>query len=772
MKQRDSIEKFVGDQLSRWPLACENFRALKNVEVRNFNVGGLDVKLQFNPARIGSSAAKTDKASIAKRPCFLCSENRYREQFNINFEGRKGKKYDILLNPFPIFPCHLVIPSTQHAPQSIAKRYVDILDMAKAYPDYTFFYNGPMCGASAPDHHHFQAAPKGLMPLENDVESLLREIPRDARGNYIHPAEGCRDGAWADTLVYFCSLQDAHLYHYKRFVRGIFVLRSRTTKSAAKLFYRLLDTVPAPEGESEPRFNMISTYRGGEYHTIIIFRTTHRSHHYFSDGPDHLTMSPGCADMAGVLIAPVREEFEKMTPGLLADMLGEVTLSEADEKRIIWKLTRSQQILNVGIMSAPEIRFEIISDGAGIQKAVYREGKVDYNGALYDELYFDAATPSTVFADPSFVLHDVVIGKNFHWQRRETQKFAGSLKIVVAGKELVAINTVGVEDYLLSVISSEMKATASLEFLKAHAVISRSWVMAQIKARAAKKECPFPLDVTNLPELMTVLDREFAAKDERKVDDGLVHIEKWYDHDDHKHFDVCADDHCQRYQGLTRAVGENVKKAVDGTWGEVLTYGGEICDARFSKCCGGSSELFSSCWADEDKPYLKALPDTPGHDPEGECFCNTSDKAILNQVLNDYDIESDDFYRWTVRTPKSALSELLMRKSGVPVGEIKALRALETGPSGRIKKLLVEGSVRSLAVGKELEIRRLLSESHLRSSAFESRFEGDDIVLDGRGWGHGVGLCQIGAAVMASKGYEYREILEHYYPGSVIEDGK
>ncbi|MCQ2143969.1 MAG: DUF4922 domain-containing protein [Bacteroidales bacterium] len=570
MKQRDSIEKFVGDQLSRWPLACDNFRALKNVEVRSFTIGGLDVRLQFNPARIASSAAKTDKASIAERPCFLCPENRFKEQFNINFEGRKGKKYDVLLNPFPIFPSHLVIPSAQHTPQSIAGRYVDILDMAKAYPGYTFFYNGPKCGASAPDHHHFQAAPKGLMPLENDVEALLAEVPRDSRGNYIPPKEGERDGAWADTLRYFCSLQDAHLYHYDRFVHGIFVLRSRTTKSAAKLFYRLLDAVPAPEGESEPRFNMISTWRGGEYHTIIIFRTTHRSHHYFSDGPDHLTMSPGCADMAGVLISPVREEFEKLTPKMLAAMLDEVTLSESDEKRIIWKLTRSQSILNVGIMSAPEIRFEIISDGAGVQKASFREGKVDYNGALYDELYFDAATPSTVFASPSFILHEVEIGKNFHWQRRETQKFAGSLRIIAVGRELVAINVVGVEDYLLSVISSEMKATASLEFLKAHAVISRSWVMAQIKARTAEKPARLPLDITNLPGLMTVLDNEFSSHEDEAVDDGMVHVEKWYDHSDHKYFDVCADDHCQRYQGLTRAVGENVKKAVDSTWGEVL----------------------------------------------------------------------------------------------------------------------------------------------------------------------------------------------------------
>jgi len=770
MKQRDSIEKFVGDQLSRWPLACENFRALKNVETRSFVIGGLEVRLQFNPARIASSAAKTDKASIAGRPCFLCSENRFKEQFNIGFEGRKGKKYDILLNPYPIFPCHLVIPSVQHTPQSISKRYVDILDMAKAYPDYTFFYNGPECGASAPDHHHFQAAPKGLMPLENDVEALLSDIPRDSRGNYIPPEDGGRDGAWADTLRYFCSLQDAHLYHYDRFVNGIFVLRSRTTKSAAKLFYRLLDAAPAPEGGSEPRFNMISSFRGGEYHTIVIFRTTHRSHHYFSEGPGHLTMSPGCADMAGVLIAPVREDFEKMTPELLSEMLGEVTLSEADEKRIIWKLSRCQAVLNVGIMSAPELRFEILHDGAGVQKATYREGKVDYNGALYDELLFDAATPSTVFASPSFVLYDVEIGKNFHWQRRETQKFAGSLRIIAVEKELVAINTVGVEDYLVSVISSEMKATASLEFLKAHAVISRSWGMAQIRSRDRKKPCTLPLDVANLPGLLTVLDGELAAKSSAKVDDGFVHLEKWYDHEDHKHFDVCADDHCQRYQGLTRAVGERVKRAVDETWGEVLTYDGEICDARFSKCCGGSSELFRTCWADEDKPYLKALPDTPGHDPKGECFCDTSDRTILGQILNDYDIESDDFFKWKVRIPESSLSELVMRKSGVVIGKIKGFVPLEAGPSGRIWKLRIEGSLKSLVVGKELEIRRVLSDSHLRSSAFEARLDGDDFVLEGRGWGHGVGLCQIGAAVMASKGFRYTEILQHYYPGSQIEN--
>ncbi|MGN0189575.1 MAG: SpoIID/LytB domain-containing protein [Candidatus Cryptobacteroides sp.] len=480
-----------------------------------------------------------------------------------------------------------------------------------------------------------------------------------------------------------------------------------------------------------------------------------------------------------MLITVRQEDFDKLDTPLLSQMLSEVSCTKEDEALVIRRLTRTQPKLEVGIMSAKEIVFEILSDGAGPRKASLQEGKIQYDGALYDELYFGEDTLSTMFAQPSFVLHDVVIGKGFHWQQAEDQRFAGALKIVAGRDCLTAVNVVGVEDYLLSVISSEMKSTSSLEFLKAHAVISRSWVMSQIKARDARKGKAPEMHPCTLAHLVTSLDAQLSKKEAGAS--GTGDYVKWYDRSQHKDYDVCADDHCQRYQGLTRAVGQTVRKAVDLTWGQVLTYGGEICDARFSKCCGGVTERFSACWEDKDYDYLPALPDTPGHDPEGKPFCDTSDPLVLTQVLNNYDRSTTDFYRWEQEYSKEEITNLIISRSGTDIGELVGLRPLERGGSGRITLLEVVGTKASFKVGKELEIRRILSDSHLRSSAFEPQYRTSDgtavrpsdrswsrLVLKGSGWGHGVGLCQIGAAVMASQGYGFREILNHYYPGAVV----
>ncbi|MCD8313364.1 MAG: SpoIID/LytB domain-containing protein, partial [Bacteroidales bacterium] len=651
---------------------------------------------------------------------------------------------------------------------------------------------------SAPDHHHFQGTTRGRMPLENDVDRLL-------------------DAKDTETLEYLTSIQDAELYHYRKFTTGIYVLRGRNVKSVGRLFYRLLDCAPTVEGDREPRFNLYTYCKSGEYRCIVIFRTQHRSHHYFSDGPDHLTMSPGCVDMAGLFIVPVREDYEKLDAKLLSDMLAEVSIPEETDAAISRRMTRGQRLVSVGIMSAKEIVFEIRSDGAGSRKAVWKEGKIEYDGALYDELYFDERPLASMFAEPTFILHGVTIGKGFHWQRTETQRFAGALKIIVEGDELTAINVIGVEDYLLSVISSEMNAAASLEFLKAHAVISRSWIMAQMEGREESGE-----DVSRKVEVV----------------DGETRITCWYGRAQHSRYDVCADDHCQRYQGVQRAVGRNVRLAIDATWGEVLTYDGKICDARFSKCCGGMMEKFSTCWEDRDLPYLQAIPDTPDHAPLGESpsdraipavrmsysvlrdrllddfvdrlpeddtgesdsggvaancgsdgggeksgtgagarpFCDTTDGAVLSQVLNDYDLETADFYRWSVVYERKEISALISKNVGIDIGTLTVLEPLEIGPSGRIWKLRIRGDKATVVVGKELEIRKVLSTSHLKSSAFtpiyldvegnpvEASARWSEIMLRGKGWGHGVGLCQIGAAVMASKGYDYREILQHYYP--------
>ena len=743
------IEKFICDQLSVWPMAAENYRNLKKAETRTLPVGGLNVVLQYNPARKISSEAKLDKKSISERPCFLCPENRPREQYDIDFEGRKGKRYRITLNPYPIFPSHLVISSTDHTPQSIWHRYPDMLDFVATNRKYACYYNGPESGASAPDHMHFQGCPRGMMPLENAVDKLLGS----ARSH--------------SELECLTNLKEAKLYHLNMFTRGIFVLRGATPKSVTKLFYRLADCASMTlGGEPEPKFNVISWFEDNEYRSLVIFRSKHRPHNYFSDGPDHLSMSPGCADMGGVMVAPEESDYEKMTPELLSQVISEVSIGEDDEKALVWRLTRHQQTLEVGIMSGQQISFEIISDGNGEQKVEYSEGKILYNGTLYDQLIFDAKTPSTMFAEPSFILHGVTIGVDFHWERQVTQKFAGRLKFITDGGKVTAVNEIGVEDYLLSVISSEMKSSAGLEFLKAHSVISRSWVMAQILNRKKSVAGFLPCEAPhNVAELVTMLDCKAGEGKEESHDTEYI---KWFDHDDHKVFDVCADDHCQRYQGLTMAVGETVRKAIDQTWGLVLKSGGEICDARFSKCCGGRMELFSTCWEDKDYPYLQALPDTPDEKPGGDPFCDATDEKILSQVLNDYDLETKDFYRWTVEYSRNEVSDLIRTRSGIDFGTIQELIPIERGPSGRIKRLRVVGSKREMIIGKELIIRKWLSSSHLKSSAFTVIWNGDKLTLKGSGWGHGVGLCQIGAAVMASKGYCFQAILGHYYPGSEL----
>lgn len=729
----NQIDKFVKDQLSVWPLAAENYRSLKKAGSKVLSIGGLPVTVQLNPCRRISSEASLDKESINRRPCFLCPENRPAEQTNMEFEGRKGRRYRVTLNPYPIFPSHLVISSFEHTSQSIWHRYQDLLDFVRENNEYLGFYNGPESGASAPDHMHFQACPQGLTPLQNRVDELL------AAGD-------------DKTLDYLTNVKEARLFHLNEYARGVFVLCGATAKSTAKLFYRLLDCAPVPDGSSEPKMNIIAWCHEGEYRTAVIFRERHRPHNYSSSGADHLAMSPGCADLAGVYVTTREDDFDKLDAGLLSQVVREIAASEETEKEIIWRLTRSQRRLEVGIMSGSEIEFEIISDGAGRQKVEYSQGRISYNGALYDELVFEAQTEATMFAEPSFILYGVTIGVDFHWERKVTQKFAGTLKFIVDGGKVTAVNIVGVEDYLLSVISSEMKASAGLEFLKAHAVISRSWVMAQVEHRQSH--------VSRTPEPSCPVSEPV---------EGAEEYIKWFDHDDHTLFDVCADDHCQRYQGLTMAVGDTVRKAVDQTWGLVLTSEGKICDARFSKCCGGRMELFSTCWEDKDYPYLQPLPDTADCVEGGDVFCDTKDEKILSQVLNDYDLETRDFYRWRTEYSRTEVSDLVRRRSGMDFGTIRDLVPVERGPSGRLKRLKVVGDKKTMIIGKELIIRRWLSDSHLKSSAFEVHWDGDHLTLDGSGWGHGVGLCQIGAAVMAAKGYTFDRILLHYYPGSILE---
>ena len=422
--------------------------------------------------------------------------------------------------------------------------------------------------------------------------------------------------------------------------------------------------------------------------------------------------------------------------------------------------------VDVGILRATQIKFDLIGDFSSntsvcaAKNIVYIEnGKLLYNGVFCNELVFSPCNDEDVFT-----LHDVVIGVNFHWQRKESQTFKGELRFIVEDGEVRAINRIGVEEYLVSVISSEMSATSSLEFLKAHAIVSRSWLYAQLLRKDKVQQGTLGWE-----------------NDEETI--------RWYAREDHLLFDLCADDHCQRYQGVTRAYNPNVVRAVNETSGLVLKYDNEVCDARFSKCCGGVTELFSSCWENMNPGYLKAfrdcengtsLPDLTIEEgarawieSNPPAYCFTNDKKVLSQILNGYDQETNDFYRWRVEYTQEELSMIVAERSGIDLGLIEELVPLERGASGRIIRLRVVGSKATRVVGKELEIRRWLSRSHLYSSAFvvdKIEREGNlCFLLKGAGWGHGVGLCQVGAAVMGENGATHIQILCHYYPGTAVE---
>lgn len=427
-----------------------------------------------------------------------------------------------------------------------------------------------------------------------------------------------------------------------------------------------------------------------------------------------------------------------------------------------------QPIISVGIMHHDKIEITFNGNYRCIDTNQIFTGT--YTAEIADnQILFGSLNARTITLEPvdnvsTFDIHHVVIGINFHWQREEVQRFTGSLKLLFDINYIHAINIVPIEQYLTSVISSEMSATSSEELLKAHAVTSRSWLMAQLSKSKQVKATDYT----------SVIDTE------------TEHI-RWYDREDHTLFDVCADDHCQRYQGITRAASPYVTKAVNDTLGQVITHDGEICDARFSKCCGGITEQFENCWEPIHHKYLMSvadgnrqlsLLDLTQEDnarkwimSEPEAFCNTKDKATLKQILNSYDQETSDFYRWKVRYSVAELSQLICQRTGIDYGDIKSLTAVERGPSGRIIKLRIEGSKRTLTIGKELEIRKALSATHLYSSAFvvDRDAVNGDFILHGAGWGHGVGLCQIGAAVMGEKGFGYKEILSHYFKNTIIE---
>lgn len=748
---KTEVARLFSEQLEQWTQARDNYRALEQVEQKSVCVNGMNVIVQFNPARIVSSGAKVDAKTIQTRKCFLCEQNRPEVQWGIDFESASGRTYQVLLNPFPIFPRHLTIPDAVHTDQRIEGRVADMLELAAELDDFVLFYNGPKCGASAPDHMHFQAGNKGFLPLQ----AQFAELPR-------------RD---------FLVTASTRLSLLETLLPGCFVIESKSTEEAVYYFEELYRHLPVREDETEPMMNLLCWFDEGTYRLLVLTRRQHRPSCYFAEGEENILLSPASVDLGGVFITPLPKDFEKITAADLEKILFEVCTDKEGQEALYQALQadfrRFQPAVTVGIMNEPEIRVDFKGSYrqgetccSGEESFVCQDGHVAWRGALYPELYFKATEPTD-----QFELKDVTIGVNFHWERKENQCFAGDLKLIVENNRLTAVNCIGVEDYLLSVISSEMSATASKNLLKAHAVISRSWLMAQWMKNRALVEAQASYCSCHEDEHNRI---------------------KWYDREDHTHFDVCADDHCQRYQGLTRATSRTVAEVIAETWGETLVYDGKICDARFSKCCGGVSEAFESCWEPVHHPYLvqirdaaqATLPDLTREEEarrwilsEPEAYCNTRDHEILSQVLNDYDQETAHFYRWTQAYDQAELSALVRERSGIDFGDIVDLIPIERGPSGRLIRLKIVGTLRTMELGKELEIRRTLSTSHLYSSAFIVEKEGTvpgtelpaKFILRGAGWGHGVGLCQIGAAVMGAQGHTYDKILLHYFSGAEIE---
>ena len=873
----ETLHNFFESQLREWPMACLGHEALSEVWCRELASPKLPVALrvQCNPARLVSTGAKVDKASIAARPCFLCAKNRPEEQRSLG----QGEDFEWLVNPFPILPKHYTIAAKQHRPQRFLDAYAAMIQAVKALPEeYIVFYNGPRCGASAPDHLHLQAGIGEEIPLIKYAKSLQFPAGPQAIAPFGYLVYVIRDAENADT------------------------------------FNRLYAQLPIPEGEDEPYMNVAAYRKEDRVHLLVIPRRAHRPHCYHAEGERQYLISPGAIDMCGLIVTPRAEDYGRLTTTQAADILCEVGV-------------RTEPTIDVGIMQGEEIRFEAsplplqrrgdsdITDAyqsAQVTYTAYLKKETDNNTYIIikgenceyiakDSVEFKAPLLGRGRGEATFSLHGVTIGKEFHWQQQETQTFQGSLILRIIDGELHAINRIAIEDYLTSVIASEMSGTSSVELLKAHAVISRSWLLAQMasplplprrgdseatnndnksilsieKYKTAhpdiyallkenaqeQKRYPteaekclwemlrakkmgyrfrrqhiigdFIVDFICLPlNLIIEVDGEYHnTPKQQEVDqlrdsilnqagytilrftneevigniDNVLHrittvmtespllgrgrgeAIKWYDREAHTHFDVCADDHCQRYQGVSRKVTPQVHEAIRATRGIVLSYEGEVCDARFSKCCGGRTELYESCWDDTPHPYLSVVDDP---------FCNTDDPKILSEVLNHYD-QSTAFYRWKVEYTQEELSELVRRRSGFDYGLITDLIPIERGPSGRIVRLQIVGTKATRIIGKELEIRRTLSETHLYSSAFEvekrsltptlsqgegasniadtqspllGRGKGEAFVLHGRGWGHGVGLCQIGAAVMGAKGYNYQEILHHYYPEATLTE--
>lgn len=750
--------RFFNRQLETWDTARESYRNLAKAQRREMDCDGIVLAVQHNAARIASTGADISAAAIAERPCFLCPDRRPEQQTARTLDG----DYVLLVNPFPILPVHFTVATRAHEAQAILPHYAEIYRILTFSPDMTVIYNGPKCGASAPDHAHLQAGAGDALPLRTAWQRLYSNAER-----VIEHGEA--------TLSY---LPDAPA--------PCFAIKTVTPSDGETLFRRLYDALPTRRGESEPRMNIVAWRDGDAYITVVISRRKHRPDCYHATDAAQRLISPGAIDMAGLLIAPRRSDYDALAPQEALDILRQCGASDKAMRRTIALLRGHNDVaadvrrrfpdgeptVSVGIVSGASIRFRLNKAFSakgeritGEQTVTLSDGAIEWNDRQYRELSFVPLSP-----DATFSLDNVTVGTGFHWQSNERLTFGGTLRIAVEADRLHAVNVLPVEQYLESVISSEMSATSSIELLKAHAVISRSWLLAQMERRRKTADGGGFFSFT-------------------KKDDELI---RWYDREDHTIFDVCADDHCQRYHGVTQKPNANVKEAVRQTAGQILVDGTEICDARFSKCCGGVTEEFQYCWDNRAKSYLVSVRDAKESEQDKAidltderqaekwirsappAFCNTADEATLAQVLNTADRATADFFRWHVNYTQSRIAAIIAQKTGIDFGAIVSLQPLQRGKSGRISRLKIVGTKRTFIIGKELEIRRSLSDTHLYSSAFVVDALDIDagvpqrFVLTGAGWGHGVGLCQIGAAVMGQQGYSYDDILMHYYRDAEI----
>lgn len=741
-----NISEFFYQQRSEWPLAKKNYDDLANVKVTPLVLSnGVTIHKQCNPARIVSTGAKIDKATLAKRPCFLCDKNRPPEQASFPFAATVSEAsssvstivpetsasvsppgFHILINPFPILPTHFTMPSKRHELQQIKPYFPVMLDFVNQNPESFIFYNGPRSGASAPDHMHFQAGLVKDVPFYNQA-AIVPEV--SLSGSATVPE---------------ASASGSSLFRCNNWPGACISISHTEKQTVIAEFHRIYEALPIPTGEYEPMFNVFARKIDGKYEVTIFLRSQHRPSCYGMEKHNRL-VSPGALDMAGLLITPRLEDYEAITAAEAESIYNEVSSPELIDY-LNYNLNHQGRKLAVGLIETEgEIKYSFNGEYKKLQ-------------LLNDTIFIPAND------DCTFTIENIVIGVNFHWQQERKLTYSGILKLTKTpdGKNC-AINILPIEEYLKSVISSEMSAMSDKELLKAHAILSRSWLIANIEGVHNNK---------------TIVTSET---------DGTPETLVWYDRSAHTIYDVCADDHCQRYQGVTMQTSPLVEEAVEETRGKVLIYDGKICDARFSKCCGGKSEEYEYCWDNTSHPYLVSV-DCP--------FCNTAEQFdsqeqeqnVLRQVLNDYDLETRHFYNWTATYENPDIKEII---------------PLERGKSGRLWKIkIVYNDGREEIVGKELEIRRRLSDTHLYSSWFNihkvsslklatapevfpsgqsstvpeasATAESNTFLIEGRGWGHGVGLCQIGGAVMAAKGYKYDEILLHYFPkselGSIISN--